>query len=828
MFKSKSRLDESCRVRSVGSLFALRRIENIMIRFGSIVAILCAVSAQTGIARAQESQGESAAELVPPRLVQSVDPVYPEGERASGRGARVELALTLDAEGRVENAEVKTSGGEAFDQAALEAARRLVFEPARRGAVAIPAKIPFTFAFELAAPSPPAAAPAPVTEKPAPLPAAAAAQPETSGEPSETLEIDVEGERPPREPTKRVLAGEEIQRMPGTNGDALRAVHNMPGVARPPGLDGLLIVRGSAPRDTAVYVDGTNIPIVYHFGGLSSVIPSEMLERIDFYPGNFGPEYGRAMGGAIDVGVRSPKKDGLHGLLQFDLIDGRFMAEGPITDSTRIMLGARRSWMDAWLGPVMREAGVGVSVAPVYYDYQAMVEHDVTRDTTLRLFAFGSDDRMRLTLESPDPSDPAAGGSFSGHTRFFRVQARADTRPNDAIRWTTSVAAGRDGESFALGAIDADTAIFRIDGRSDFRAKLHDSVTAAVGVDVLFGAYDVTWRAPAADFEGDSAVGPLFGRPPIEQTGKGSIVRPAAYALLELTPATGVKLLPSVRVDYAEDTRDTTVDPRFAARYDIVPGDRRTTLKGGAGIYHQPPEPYQSILPFGTPGVEGSRATHYSLGLEQQLSRPLEASVEGFYKDLDGLVVSVPAAGATETGVSYENLGSGRSYGSEFLLRYKPEGRFFGWVAYTVSRSERRDSDADPYHRFQYDQTHILSALGSVKLGGGFQLGARFRYVTGSPYTPVTGGVMDYDAGVYAPIESTARNSARLPAFHQLDVRVDKEWVFSSFKLSAYLDLQNAYNQQNPEAVIYNYDYSKSSTISGLPILPVLGLRGEI
>lgn len=800
----------------------------IRFRFGSIITILCAVSAHAVVARAQDTPDTGSAELVAPRLLQPVEPIYPESERASGKSARVELELTLDAQGRVEAVELKTSAGEAFDRAAIEAARKLEFEPARRGDTAIPAKIPFSFSFELApAPSAPAAVLPARAEKtaPAPPPPAASA---AEADANDALEIEIEGERPPREPTKRVLAGEEILRMPGTNGDALRAVHNMPGVARPPGLDGMLIVRGSAPRDTAVYVDGTNIPIVYHFGGLSSVVPSEMLERIDFYPGNFGPEYGRAMGGAIDVGIRSPKKDGLHGLLQFDLIDGRFMAEGPITDSTRIMLGARRSWLDAWLGPVMRDAGVGVSVAPVYYDYQAMVEHDVTRDTTLRLFAFGSDDRMRLTLESPDPSDPAAGGQFNGHSRFFRVQARADTRPSDAIRWTTSVAVGRDAETFNLGNIDADTGILRVDGRSDFRAKLHDSVTAAVGVDVMFGAYDVTWRAPAADFEGDSAIGPLFGRPVIEQTGKGSIVRPAAYALLELSPLRGMKLLPSVRVDYAEDTRDTSVDPRFAARYDIVPGDRRTTVKGGVGVYHQPPEPYQSILPFGTPGIEASRAVHYSLGLEQQLSRPLEVSVEGFYKDLDGLVVSVPAAGATETGVSYENLGSGRSYGSEFLLRYKPEGRFFGWVAYTLSRSERRDSDADPYHHFQYDQTHILSALGSVKLGAGFQLGARFRYVTGSPYTPVVGGVMDHDAGVYAPIESSARNSARLPAFHQVDVRLDKEWVFSSFKLSAYLDLQNAYNQQNPEAVIYNYDYSKRSTISGLPILPVLGVRGEI
>jgi hypothetical protein len=149
-------------------------------------------------------------------------------------------------------------------------------------------------------------------------------------------------------------------------------------------------------------------------------------------------------------------------------------------------------------------------------------------------------------------------------------------------------------------------------------------------------------------------------------------------------------------------------------------------------------------------------------------------------------------------------------------------------VAYTLSRSERKDGPDQDYTRFQYDQTHILTALGSYKLGRGWQLGARFRYVTGSPYTPYIGGVMDYDAGVYAPVESEPQYNGRLPAFHQLDVRVDKTWEFESWKLSAYLDVQNAYNRNNTEDAAYNYDYSQRKQLQGLPILPVLGIRGEL
>ena len=152
--------------------------------------------------------------------------------------------------------------------------------------------------------------------------------------------------------------------------------------------------------------------------------------------------------------------------------------------------------------------------------------------------------------------------------------------------------------------------------------------------------------------------------------------------------------------------------------------------------------------------------------------------------------------------------------------------RFFGWLAYTLSRSERRDGN-ERYHLFDWDQTHILSALASYKLGRGWELGARFRYVTGKPYTPPTAAVFDSDAGAYQPIDG-APSSARDDAFHRLDVRVEKTWTFSEWKLSAYVDVQNAYNRKNVEGRSYNFNYSRSGNATGLPLLPIVGIRGEL
>lgn len=765
----------------------------------------------------------------PPTLVRSVEPTYPESERARGSSATVGLVLTIDSEGKVTDAVVSESASPDFDAAAISAAKELVFTPARMGETAIAAKIPFRFEFALQPRAAPAPAPVPVAPPPPPAAPAPAPAAELEGE---VMDISVEGERPAREPTLRAIETIEITKAPGTNGDALRAVTNLPGIARPPGLDGLLIVRGSAPNDTLTFVDGTSVPIAYHFGGLSSVIPSEMLERIDFYPGNFGPEFGRASGGAIDVGVRSPRDDRFAGMLQIDLLDARFVAEAPLGKDTRFMLAGRRSWLDVWLGPALDSTGaVDVSVAPVYYDGQALIEHDVSKNTTLRLFAFGSSDALELLLKSPDASDPAIGGTAAQSSRFWRVQARSDTRFSRNARWRNTVSVGNDRTLLQFGEIRADSAIDVVDARSDLRLKLNDIFTTVVGVDVQAGSYDVFWRFPPLDVERGEAEGPIFGRPLTELQGTGKLFRPGGYFMLETTPVRGLKLLPSVRADYSKDTGDWTVDPRFGFRYDLYKGERRTTLKGGIGVYHQPPEPYESVAPFGSPNVQSQRAMHYSLGVEHELSRPLEVSLEGFYKDLDKVVVSVPAADTAANGISYENIGTGRSYGAELLLRYKPVGRFFGWVAYTLSRSERKDGPNQPWYTFEYDQTHILTALASVTGREGFEgwrLGARFRYVTGSPYTANIGGVMDYDAGTYAPIEDPVPYSNRSGAFYQLDLRIDKTWKFQGWQLGAYLDLQNATNHQSPEGVYYNYDFSESKVLKGLPLLPILGIRGEI
>ena len=214
---------------------------------------------------------------------------------------------------------------------------------------------------------------------------------------------------------------------------------------------------------------------------------------------------------------------------------------------------------------------------------------------------------------------------------------------------------------------------------------------------------------------------------------------------------------------------------------------------------------------------------HYSAGFEQDLTEQVDVSVEGFFKQQDLLVSTAPS----ENGLSENNnQGKGHVIGAEMLLRFKPSDRFFGWIAYTLSRSMLRDAPDRPYRFSSFDQTHIFTALGSYKIGRGWEFGARFRLVTGNPETPIVGSLYNASSGTYASITGR-EGSERVDMFHQLDLRVDKSWQFRLWKLSTYLDIQNVYYSQNVEGYDYNYNYSQRTVVTGLPIIPSIGVRGD-
>jgi len=464
---------------------------------------------------------------------------------------------------------------------------------------------------------------------------------------------------------------------------------------------------------------------------------------------------------------------------------------------------------------VLTAAGAGVSVAPVYYDYQAMAEKDLGKRSSIRFAVFGSDDLFKVLLKSASASNPQLAGTIGSHMGFFRVQALYRNKLSDETELRAVVAAGADYVDFDLGDDYLHLATYPVSGRVEVAQHLQKHLIMNTGVDMIYTPYQVDVRFPAPPKAGQPPGGPFLNNA-VQTSSTDTLYQPAMYSEFEAQPWVGTRIVPGLRIDYTKNTKSWDVQPRLVVRQDVTPSPHRTTIKAGVGIYMQPPQPQQTDPVFGTLGLVDERSTQYDVGVERELTQHVDMTIDSFYKQLDYL---------TQQGLG--STGSGDIYGVETLIRYKPDERFFGWLAYTLSRSERRIQPGAPLQLFQFDETHILTVLGSYRLGRGWEIGARYRLTSGYMYTPESSGFYDENAGTYLSQMANPPFGSRLPLFQSLDIRVDKTWKYGWGKISAYLDVLNVFNNGNVDGISYNYNFTRTSYVPDLPFLPSLGIRVE-
>ena len=227
---------------------------------------------------------------------------------------------------------------------------------------------------------------------------------------------------------------------------------------------------------------------------------------------------------------------------------------------------------------------------------------------------------------------------------------------------------------------------------------------------------------------------------------------------------------------------------------------------------------------FGNPTIGLSRAAHLSAGFNYKLRPTLTLEVVGFYKRMWDLVSRNDVPPPVADQLTQDE--TGRAYGGQVLLRQELLRGFFGWITYSLTRSERRDHPNTDWRLFDFDQTQALGVVASYQLGHGWDLGTRFRYTPGFPRTPVVNSYQDSVTGQYNPLFGPY-NSIRIPAFYQLDARIERSFVYRRVKMNMFLDVQNLTDRQNPEEIIYNYNFQVRSYITGFPTLAVLGARAE-
>jgi TonB family protein len=813
-----------------------------------------------------------------PAVVEPATPEYPEAAKAQGLSGEVVLELDVSADGQVLDARVVKPGGNGFDEAALAAGRSLRFSPAELDGKPAAVTIEYRFRFDAPAPPPPPAAVATLrgvvvergTREPlagvavsvgdagtrtdgegrfelAGLPPGAAAV--VAFEPSherfeteETLEVGkalevryylrrsardayeavVVGEREKKEVTSVSLTSGEVSRIAGVSGDTVKVVQNLPGVARAPGGFGLLVVRGGSPTDTRVYVDGVEVPLVFHFGGLTSIVPSELVEAVDFEAGNFGVRNGRATGGRIDLRTRDPGPKRLHLVADGNLFHAMALTEGPVREDVSVAIAVRRSYADAIISAAARNTDrFTVSVAPRYYDFQGKLAWRPSADDMVRLSVFGSDDRLELagvkTGGVEDLDELRIGTSFAQATVSW------DHRFSEVARARLAIAQGIVDVRNRFGEFASERDRFHLTSvRAEASRDMGDRLTLAAGLD--------TRVVPASSLELEYPEIPPANQLPSPDPRKIrahlrlQALEAGFWTEATWKPAPGLTIVPGVRAERVVLINGMSwLDPRLSARYTIRDG---TTIKGAVGLYHQAPQPVYLTREWGNPDLHEEGAWHTMAGVEHRLFGPLSLDLQLYYKALFDLALP------TDQPERYTNGGTGRSYGAELLLRWNPGGRFFGWLAYSRSRTVRDQQVVGgtimPGGE-DFDQPHNLVALGTMDLPevwNGFSSGFRLRYTTGNPYRRVVGAVYDADTDEsQRVVEASA--SARMPAFFQLDLRVDKRWTYRTWMLTAYLEVQNVTYRKNVENVSYNYDYSQQGWATGLPLFPSFGIRAE-
>lgn len=850
-----------------------------------------------------QSPQQSTGQLVPPELIAPSPANYPEALRGEPIAGSVQVELFIDEAGAVQEVRVLQGVHPLLDEAAVAAARKLKFKPATVNGAPLPVRIHFTYEFaKPAAPAAPAgvrleglvrskgnrepiagatllfdngASPAQTDEKgrfeahvpPGTVRVQVSAPGFRPAEFAETAqagqvlrliyaldplrvnpyETIVRGERERTEVSRVTLRNQELREVPGTQGDPFRVVMLLPGVSSVASGLSYPVVRGSQPASTGYFLDGVRVPSLYHLLVGSAVIHPDFIESVDFYPGPAPTQFGRLLGGAVEGHISRPREDHLHATAYADLINAGGFAELPIAKTgTSVTVAGRVSytpWLISRVVPLTQPEG-SARVNPVanFYDYQARIEQRIGPGR-LRLFAFGSSDVVGSDVEDPDGVDVYL------YSRFHRVDLRyrQPLGPGDAEVGATFGVQGMgitgDRGEQHIGGYELTEGTLSM--RASWTAQLGSQLQLAVGADAegRRSITDITGRdrETLATFLPSLARATFFG----------------AYAQLVWRPSPRWTVVPGLRADsyyLIPRTSHFAVEPRLTARYALTDS---VTLKGGAGLVHQPPAVLLNLPVIDTTGLRYGlqQGAQFDLGAEWKIREGLELAADAYYNPLMRAVeFDLLEALADRRRFTIPGLDPGTrgyAYGLELMLRHPLGGGWFGWVSYSFQQAARLerfsrignanvvlDSTVGDVP-FAFEQAHVFNAALSYKFASNLTVGVVAHFNTGRPESGEVSSRSFHEGtdadGYPVWIYDDRDRLVRLPPFFRLDARISKSWAFDDFILEAYLDVLNATLSREVLGHNYTFELSGSSdpravTLLKTPIelpvvIPLLGIK---
>lgn len=628
-------------------------------------------------------------------------------------------------------------------------------------------------------------------------------------------EIVVSAERNPDRISKTILTSKEIKQLAGSSGDPLKALQTLPGVATTSG--SAPAVRGSGPGDNLYYADSLPIDKLFHFGGIS-IFNGDLINDFNLYSAAFSPHYGDVTGAILDVSLRNPRTDRLGGKANINLIGADFLIEGPSAANQSFYFAARRSYVDLMIHQVSQK-GVTIQI-PNYNDYQGKYLWDINDTNRVSLHFNGAADTLSLQVDGNSDTakkQPILTGNIAMNDAANMQAVVWDAKLSDGT--SNKLALERTGSQFNQDVARAGT-VFIGQNSTMLREKLKLPVAEdheiALGTSYTVSTIDlnldvVNVRCTQFNPNCDLTTAP---RTQLLEQFDARAWDLSAQDRKRIVPH--LTMVTGLRYSSEDYLNKAYTEPRIGMEWEW---SELTLLTAGWGRHHQMPNGQEISRKFGNPNLEHIRADHSVLGIAQKLDTDWSWKAETYYKKLSNLIVSDPT-------LNYINGASGKAYGVEFLVKKEPTDKLSGWLSLTLAKSERSNEVTGESFRFQYDQPLNTTLVTTYKLSDDWTLSSKWNYYTGSPYTPINGTSGTYADGRpipnYGPV-----NSATLPDYHRLDLRLDRNYVFNTWKLNTYFELNNVYQHQNVVGYRYSPSYDSKEAVTPLVIPISFGIQGE-
>ena len=662
----------------------------------------------------------------------------------------------------------------------------------------------------------------------------------------------------------RIIGLQEIEKSPGANRDISRIVQSYPGVAfSPAGYRNDLIVRGGSPSENRFYLDGVEIPNINHFstqgasGGPVGIINADLIREVNFYTGAFPTDRGNAMSSVLDFKLRDGdmERNSLKATLGASEVS--LASNGHIGKKTSYLVSVRQSYLQFLFDML------GLPFLPTFTDAQFKLKTRFNANNELTILGLGGIDNMKLNTKLDGEKaeyilsylpkiqqETFTLGAVYRHYAGIHVQSVVVSHSylnNRNTKYLNNDESSADNLSLKLRSVEQETK-FRIENTSTFgNWKIN------FGANLDYSQYtNTTFQRVYID------EGRTFDYHTYLGMWRWGIFGTINYATTDerFTASLGVRTDANNFSSGMKGMGDQ-LSPRLSLSYRLTDG---LYLSGNAGLYYQLP-PYTGLGFKDNNGAWVNKYLRYmsvsqeSLGLSWHPGNTFELSAEGFYKQYDKIPFSIAAGiplackGNDYGVIGNEALSStaqGRAYGIEILMKWLIAKKLNLASSFTLFKSEYRNNKQSEYIASAWDNRYIFNMSGTYNFPHNWSLGMKISCIGGAPYTPYdvekSSLVTAWNAQGRPYYDYTKYNTGRLPAFGQLDVRVDKTFYLKRCMLGFYIDLQNVTNSkfkqpdilmstgviENPSAPMAEQRYKmKYITQKSGTLMPTLGITFE-